>query len=95
MDQNILAIDTHGLSKSYKEVAALRSLDLKVARNSIFGFLGPNGAGKTTTIKLLLGPHASYGRKRQRIRQGYRQRERLIYVEKQGTWPKIQPTTIT
>jgi ABC-2 type transport system ATP-binding protein len=49
------AIDTHGLSKSYKEVAALRSLDLKVARNSIFGFLGPNGAGKTTTIKLLLG----------------------------------------
>jgi ABC-2 type transport system ATP-binding protein len=50
-----LAIDTHGLSKSYKEVAALRSLDLKVARHSIFGFLGPNGAGKTTTIKLLLG----------------------------------------
>jgi ABC-2 type transport system ATP-binding protein len=50
-----LAIDTHGLSKSYKNVDALRSLDLKVSRNSIFGFLGPNGAGKTTTIKLLLG----------------------------------------
>ena len=50
-----LAIDTQGLSKRYKDVDALKSLDLTVARNSIFGFLGPNGAGKTTTIKLLLG----------------------------------------
>ncbi len=48
-------IDTHGLSKSYKDVEALKALDLRVAKNSIFGFLGPNGAGKTTTIKLLLG----------------------------------------
>jgi ABC-2 type transport system ATP-binding protein len=48
-------IETHGLTKTYKEVQALKDLDLKVHRNSIFGFLGPNGAGKTTTIKLLLG----------------------------------------
>jgi len=48
-------IDTQELTKSYKEVKALSSLNLKVARNSIIGFLGPNGAGKTTTIKLLLG----------------------------------------
>jgi ABC-2 type transport system ATP-binding protein len=48
-------INTHGLSKTYNGVTALKSLDLKVARNSILGFLGPNGAGKTTTIKLLLG----------------------------------------
>jgi len=48
-------IETHGLSKTYKGVQALQSLDLQVSRNSIFGFLGPNGAGKTTTIKLLLG----------------------------------------
>jgi len=48
-------IDTQGLSKTYKGVTALKSLDLKVPKNSIFGFLGPNGAGKTTTIKLLLG----------------------------------------
>src|SRR5512133_2088324 len=48
-------IDTHELSKTYRSVNALKSLDLRVARNSIFGFLGPNGAGKTTTIKLLLG----------------------------------------
>jgi ABC-2 type transport system ATP-binding protein len=48
-------IQTHGLSKTYKGVNALQSLDLAVHQNSIFGFLGPNGAGKTTTIKLLLG----------------------------------------
>jgi ABC-2 type transport system ATP-binding protein len=48
-------IDTRGLSKSYKEVEALKNLDLRVPKNSIFGFLGPNGAGKTTAIKLLLG----------------------------------------
>jgi len=48
-------IETHELSKTYKNIQALRPLDLKVQQNSIFGFLGPNGAGKTTTIKLLLG----------------------------------------
>ncbi len=50
-----LVIETHGLGKTYKEITALKSLDLTVSKNSIFGFLGPNGAGKTTTIKLLLG----------------------------------------
>jgi ABC-2 type transport system ATP-binding protein len=48
-------IETHELSKAYKNVQALKALNLKVRQNSIFGFLGPNGAGKTTTIKLLLG----------------------------------------
>ena len=48
-------IQTQGLSKSYKQINALQSLDLVVHHNSIFGFLGPNGAGKTTTIKLMLG----------------------------------------
>ena len=48
-------IETHGLCKTFNGTTALKSLDLLVPRNSIFGFLGPNGAGKTTTIKLLLG----------------------------------------
>jgi ABC-2 type transport system ATP-binding protein len=48
-------IHTQRLCKSYGEIEALKSLDLRVPRNSILGFLGPNGAGKTTTIKLLLG----------------------------------------
>jgi ABC-2 type transport system ATP-binding protein len=49
------AIFTDSLSKSYGSVQALKGLNLRVPKNSIFGFLGPNGAGKTTTIKLLLG----------------------------------------
>lgn len=50
-----LAISTTGLTKSYSGKTVLKSLDLRVRKNSILGFLGPNGAGKTTTIKLLLG----------------------------------------
>ncbi len=38
---NDLVIETYGLSKAYKNVQALKSLDLKVAQHSIFGFLGP------------------------------------------------------
>jgi ABC-2 type transport system ATP-binding protein len=48
-------IDTQGLTKTYKGVRALEGLNLRVPKNSIFGFLGPNGAGKSTTIKMLLG----------------------------------------
>lgn len=48
-------INTKALSKSFGEVAALKPIDLSVAKHAIFGFLGPNGAGKTTLMKLLLG----------------------------------------
>jgi ABC-2 type transport system ATP-binding protein len=65
METNDYAIETHGLGKTYGKIQALKSLDLKVHRNTICGFLGPNGAGKTTAIKLLLGlsrPTAGEGR---------------------------------
>lgn len=55
MESTEWIIHTQALSKTYRQTPALKSLDLKVAPHSIFGFLGPNGAGKTTTIKLLLG----------------------------------------
>jgi ABC-2 type transport system ATP-binding protein len=61
MQEQNPVIETSGLSKSYKGVQALHGLNLKVRKNSIFGFLGPNGAGKTTTIKLLLGLAAPTG----------------------------------
>jgi ABC-2 type transport system ATP-binding protein len=48
-------IETNQLTKSFKGQLALRGLDLRVPRGSIFGFLGRNGAGKTTTIKTLMG----------------------------------------
>lgn len=55
MEAESNVIQTHGLSKTYGEIHALKPLELNVPKNSIFGFLGPNGAGKTTTMKLLLG----------------------------------------
>ena len=55
MNPNETVISTRGLSKTYGDIEALKSLTLDVPSKSIFAFLGPNGAGKTTTIKLLLG----------------------------------------
>jgi ABC-2 type transport system ATP-binding protein len=53
--QTPLVIETRALSKTFKNIQALKPLNLRVSQNTICGFLGPNGAGKTTTIKLLLG----------------------------------------
>ena len=50
-----LAVATEGLGKLFGDVEAVRSVDLRVPRHSIFGFLGPNGAGKTTTLRMLVG----------------------------------------
>ena len=47
------AVETEGLCKSYGDVEALRSVDLRVAASSVFGLLGPNGAGKTTAVRIL------------------------------------------
>lgn len=58
-------IETHGLTKHYGSVEAVRELSLTVERRRITGFLGRNGAGKSTTIKMLLGmirPTAGTGR---------------------------------
>jgi ABC-2 type transport system ATP-binding protein len=49
------AIETNGLSKSYRDVRAVDSVNLRVKPGEIYGFLGLNGAGKTTTIRALLG----------------------------------------
>ncbi|MEU9881986.1 ATP-binding cassette domain-containing protein [Streptomyces phaeochromogenes] len=44
---------SEGLEKSFKDVRALRGLDLAVAEGTVCGLLGPNGAGKTTAVRLL------------------------------------------
>jgi len=50
-----LAIDVHGLRKSFGPRAVVQGLDLQVARGQICGFLGANGSGKTTTLRMLCG----------------------------------------
>jgi len=48
-----LAIEAHGLTKSYDSAPVLRGIDLAVEPGSVFALLGPNGAGKTTTVRIL------------------------------------------
>ncbi len=49
------AIKTDKLRKEYKNLCAVRDLDLEINEGEIFALLGVNGAGKTTTIKMLTG----------------------------------------
>ncbi len=45
-----------GLGKrEYKQVQAVRGINMQVEQGEFVAFLGPNGAGKTTTLKLLSG----------------------------------------
>src|SRR5689334_15210236 len=50
-----IAIDVHGLTKSFSGRTVVQNLSMQVKRGSIYGFLGPNGSGKTTTIRMLCG----------------------------------------
>jgi ABC-2 type transport system ATP-binding protein len=48
-------IVTHGLSRRFGDLVAVRDVSLEVNAGEIFGVLGPNGAGKSTTIRMLCG----------------------------------------
>ena len=52
---DVPAVRVRGLTKSYGEVAAVKGIDLEIARGEVFALLGPNGAGKTTTVEILEG----------------------------------------
>lgn len=49
----MLAVETKGLTKQYKELTAVDSLDLSIEQGELFSLLGVNGAGKTTTVRML------------------------------------------
>jgi ABC-2 type transport system ATP-binding protein len=50
---DIWAVETAGLTKSYRDLPVLAGIDLQVERGSVFALLGPNGAGKTTMVRVL------------------------------------------
>jgi ABC-2 type transport system ATP-binding protein len=59
-----LAIDVHGLNKSFGAKHVVKDFSLEVARGEIYGFLGPNGSGKTTSIRMICGllrPDSGHG----------------------------------
>ena len=47
------AIEVEQLERTFKDVHAVRGIDLQVDSGEIYGFLGPNGAGKSTTVHML------------------------------------------
>ncbi len=50
-----LMIEAVGLSKLYRDFAAIRDVSFSVPRGQVAAFVGPNGAGKSTTMKILTG----------------------------------------
>jgi ABC-2 type transport system ATP-binding protein len=53
--EGLWAAFTGLVNRRYREVRAVRGIDLDVGQGEFVAFLGPNGAGKTTTLKLLSG----------------------------------------
>jgi ABC-type multidrug transport system ATPase subunit len=47
-------VEVNNLSKSYKDLDAVKNLSFSVNAGDIYGFLGQNGAGKSTTIRMLM-----------------------------------------
>lgn len=55
MEKQINAIEIRGLSKSFRGLYAVDSLNMTVPVGAIYGFIGENGSGKSTTEKLICG----------------------------------------
>jgi len=50
-----MTIKIKNLNKQYKNILAVKNINLEINKGSIVGLLGPNGCGKTTTIGMILG----------------------------------------
>jgi len=55
MNEMTAAVEVRGVHKRYRNVHALKGIDLEIRRGEFFGLLGPNGAGKSTLINILAG----------------------------------------
>lgn len=49
------AVQTIGLTKTYKEKSVVKDLNLNVRQGDIYGLIGRNGSGKSTTLKMIGG----------------------------------------
>ena len=79
--------------REYRDVHAVREIDLAVERGEFVAFLGPNGAGKTTTLKLLSGvisPSGGQARVMGHVpwkrENAYRRRFALVMGQKNQLW---------
>ncbi len=79
--------------REFRQVDAVRSINLKVEQGEFVAFLGPNGAGKTTTLKLLSGvifPTSGTARVMGHVPwmrdNAYRRRFALVMGQKNQLW---------
>jgi lipooligosaccharide transport system ATP-binding protein len=49
----MVIIKTEKLRKEFKDLVAVKDLDLEIEEGECFGLLGPNGSGKTTLIRMI------------------------------------------
>jgi len=50
-----IIVELTGASKTYRQLDALKQIDLSLPEGQVLGLFGHNGAGKTTMMKLILG----------------------------------------
>jgi ABC-2 type transport system ATP-binding protein len=81
-------LEARGIRKSFGMVAAVKGVDISVARGECLALLGPNGAGKTTTVEILeglLAPDAGevriFGRSLARERRAIMQKVGVLLQE--------------
>jgi ABC-2 type transport system ATP-binding protein len=93
-------IEAIGLSKFYRDFAAIRDVNFSIPAGQVVAFLGPNGAGKSTTMKILTGylaPSAGTARIAGLDVAGDRIRaaERLGYLPENGPlYPEMTPLAL-
>ncbi len=95
MANSNLIIQTHQLTKRYRETVALDHVDLTIPQGSIYGLVGNNGAGKTTLLKIILGQiyptSGNFCLWEAEDEDGYKKNRRRCgaIIESPGFWPKM------
>jgi ABC-2 type transport system ATP-binding protein len=93
-------IEAIGLSKFYRDFAAIREVTFSIPAGQVVAFLGPNGAGKSTTMKILTGylaPSAGAARIAglDVVADRIRAAERLGYLPENGPlYPEMTPLSL-
>jgi ABC-2 type transport system ATP-binding protein len=52
---NHYIVDVRNVHKSFKDIKAVKGVDLTINRGEFLALLGPNGAGKTTLVEMIEG----------------------------------------
>ena len=50
-----MVIEVRNVCKSFKDVNAVRNVNLRIESGEAVALLGPNGAGKTTLVEMIEG----------------------------------------